>query len=611
MYKLEIEGEFIPVNFSTTIRKRNPYLTLSLVGEYTFQFALPVTDITRKVFGNVNNPAILITKAKSFPARLWSDNHLIFEGYCNLKKALKTTYSVELSKTPGNINKSVYDTKLNTLDLGSHNFNTQIVTTGLWTIKSGDVANEVALTFKEVFNYANIILTVQIDTVTIFELVFNRIVNPTIDKLVDQFNSAIDSYNEKSDRLAELIYQNQSLNFIFNDTNNHAISLKIEMYSERERIRNRYRTFTASQLQYEAIVQDELDNSQEFKYLPIKNDSAYESGWGGIINVVELGTLLQNNYIERTKYAISPCFNVLSILKKVCTILGYQVISDLDNHPDYKDMYLISTRNQDKQATTDIALNIYNPAVVYADYMPAWTIKEFLEACKISFQIGLDFDEENKTVELSAIDSKLQQDSAIDISRIVNPNMINNMITSKVYQLKYADTEDYDKYQPYPSDDTLKDKTIEPIEVKFTPAMLESELKAIDNPNYLHDPQQQDYIVINTPVQSPVFSQHTNTLQHRVCFYKSVTADLVMITNDGIKASLALTGDKGLYSKLSTLFAALQSAQEFETTIVLNPLTAKSDITKLYQVSNVQMLIYEIEIRIPMSELSTIRFWRT
>jgi hypothetical protein len=108
MYRLEIAGKFItlPTNFSSTIRKTNPYLSLKIVGDFAYQFTIPADESSRSIFGNVMFPYIDRSSQQSYPSRLWYGNYLLFEGFSNLRKANQNSYSIDLTNTPGNVGKS-------------------------------------------------------------------------------------------------------------------------------------------------------------------------------------------------------------------------------------------------------------------------------------------------------------------------------------------------------------------------------------------------------------------------------------------------------------------------------------------------------------------------
>jgi hypothetical protein len=646
MYKIEIEGKFIilPASFSATIRKKMPYLTLSLVGDYAFQFSIPADDITRSIFGNVMLPNIANSSQQSYSARLWYGNYLLFSGFVNLRKANKNSYSIDLSSTPGNINKSMYERKLTNLNLGSYTFPSENITTGIWTMPYSTLADDVNTntnyittpyfsTFHNQENTSDLskrikhggveyvvdwisITRISVDGNVIFNAYFFE------DSIVSQvWDDAITAFNDTN--TIQIVDINNSINVIMPDTLNHVI--KIETRSSIFPVGGGSSTFTefipfsiATKISYTRISPDALVEKPNsiLCYPPIRNASAYDyHEYLGYVNTYSGGKLKNNNYLERMAYAISPAFNLLELLKIVATYLGFTVETDIDSHPDLNTITLASSRNQDKQCPNlNLPFNIYNPVVTYADYMPDWTVKEFLEACKIQYGVGLDFDEETGIVQAYPISTKLSQTEKQDISYKLGNSPINNVFAKKTYQLKYSSSQDLPRYAPFPSEAVISalESDVQSTELKLLPAMLYSLVTGDNAPAVPIAATEQDYVYFDSRAKSELLAQTDNTVEHGIIYYRGLQSGIYRLTLDGTLIDLRIDGAKGIFNTLlKTYFYFLQNVEEFETSIKLNPLEAAAlDITQLYHGYGVDFFIYEIELKLPLKEDSVVRIWR-
>lgn len=623
MYKLEIDGKFItlPNNFASTIRETNLYLSLKIVGDYAYQFTIPADDISRSIFGNIMFPYIAGSSEQSYPARLWCGSYLLFEGFANLRKASMTTYSIDLTKNPGNVKKSLYETSLRKLDLGSHTFETTVVKTGLWTIPYSAAPTDTNYQRSDMeHNLGNNLfdlrttVDITVDTKKVVNLTFTPQGRSLSSRNYFQtvWQDALKAVSQDSNVGVIIVDDGQSISIEMPDNLQYNIKITIQD------IFGMYSSYTAKQVSYDAIIQDKLipELNPVFCYPPVRNTSAYEDGdWKGIINAYTDKKVLQvNDYQNRTSYAISPAFKVIEILRNVLKILGFEMQADFEDHPDLKDILIISTKNQDKQCPgLLLAFNVFDPELKFADYMPDITIKEFLENCKILYGFGLDFDLSESIVYVSSIKTKLEQTKAIDISDLVSYAVQNNAYQRKNYQIKYSSQPEYDKYLPYPTDADLEDSYLdtELIELKLIPAMLYSEIQKLEDISYQLSSTQQDYIYFDSVVQSPLFAQKDNIIEYRIFYAKGWKDGVLGLSTIGTEVDLQITGDKGLYAWNSSLFNFLQNAEEFEATLNFNPYTASGlNISDMYHAYHVHFFITEIEKKIPFKENSTFRFLR-
>ncbi|NBA74576.1 hypothetical protein GOQ04_03410 [Emticicia sp. ODNR4P] len=620
MYRLEIAGKFItlPTNFSSTIRKTNPYLSLKIVGDFAYQFTIPADEASRSIFGNVMFPYIDRSSQQSYPARLWYGNYLLFEGFANLRKANQNSYNIDLTNTPGNVGKSLYETSLRKLNLGSFQLETEHVTTGMWSIAYSAISgnsnfNTRDHSLKALMFEVYTEVQLKVDDKMILNVKFQpdgiNSMTGTRSFFQNAWNSAIQDFN-RSNKDMTLVDDGNSISVLLPDNKKYNVRLNIfGMF-------NSSANFQATQVEYDAVIQDKLvqDIHPFFCYPPARNEVAYDSGdWKNIINAYTANKVLEvNDYTTRTTYAISPAFKLLEVLRKVLDLLGYEMFSDIETHPDLKDILLMSTKNQDKQCPgTLLAFNIYEPNLVFADYMPDWTVKEFLENCKILYGVGIDFDTDEKKVYVNFVNSNLNQDKAQDISALVSYATTNNVYKKKNYQIRHSTNLEYDKYKAYPLDADLDENLdTDSIELKLLPAMLYSEIKKLEDDTYTLATTEQDYIYFDTAVQSPLFEQKDNTIEYRIFYAKGWKESVLSLSTTGT-VDLQIAGEKGIYAQNSKLFEFLQQAEEFEASINLNPYSAAAlNISKLFHAYNIHFFITELELKLPLKESSVFRFLR-
>lgn len=636
-YRLQIGKITIPLptNFDTTLRIQNPYMSIELVGDYTFQFQIPKDDISRQVFGDVEAPNVGVISQQSYACIMFADDFIIFEGFCNLRKASNFSYSIDLTKTPGNIQKSVFEQKVNSIDFGQYQIPTNQATTGIWSIADDqiDIANT-PRKFGDSFNKGSVKTTVTIDNQVVFISERRARLSGAIDS---DWDTKRTQYNESQNNV-EIIDADQNLHFIFGDILNHTCKIKIERFFSRDGIGgSTVSEFLAKQITYQSIGNFpdktiETTWAEPFFYPMIQNDKAYDSeSYSGTINnntgtnvlPTRGGPVLStiyylNTYQKRDAFGLSPAFELLWIFKKVCNFLGFEVVSEVLNDEDIKSIYLAGSRGQDKQCpSTKLVFNIYDEKIIYKDYMPDWTIKEFLESFKILTGTGLDFNPITGKVYVKLLNEVINNSQKVDYNDNLGFLITNNVLYKKKYQLKFADAQEDDRYKPVPSDESLKnEENVQNLPLKFIPALMktltDSGLDWGSNRNQTANIILSETILFEQKLNSPIYGQSSESIQHRI-FYKKRNADnKIIISNNGKNLDLRIDGAKGIYAqKLKTFLDFLNSIEEYETIIALNPYELTTlELDKPIHGYHVDLFIYQIEVKLPLKETCVIRLWR-
>jgi hypothetical protein len=630
-YKLQIGKIIIPLptNFEATLRIQNPYMSIELVGDYSFQFQIPKDDISRQVFGDVELPNVGIVAQQSYACILLADNYIVFEGFCNLRKGSNFTYSIDLSKTPGNIQKSVFEQQLSYLDLGKYEIPTTPVTTGIWFIDKTQLADATTdAFFKDDFLEYNSLIIIYIDGIEQLRASYTggRNNDPAI-TITQNWEANRNSFNNVKYPNIQLLDTDIGLNFVFADTAIHNVKAVISRYEPLPARQTGPRTithnYTAKQVSYDSIgnFPDQTLTAlwtEPFFYPYIENDTAYDSStYTGIVNKNNGSTYELNTYANRDAFGLTPAFSLKWLFEKVCTYLGYTVVSDIFTDEDIKAVHIVGSRGQDKQCpTTKLPFNIYDNIIQYNLYMPDWTIKEFLESFKILTGTGLDFRPAESKVYIKLLNDVISEKQKNDVSNRLGFLTTNNVLYKKTYQLKFSESSDNLRYKPYPLDETLKKNNVEniqSIDMKMIPALM-----AVDNllPTDTEYAQvalaKANVLSMNTKMRSPLYLQDNESLQHRIFYKKTNALGEISINNNGKNLDLRIDGHKGLYEKrLKVFLDFLNSIEEYETIIALNPyeLTAL-ELDKPIHGYHIDLFIWQIEVKLPLKETSVIRLWR-
>lgn len=630
-YRLQI-GKIIiqlPTNFNTTLRLQNPYMSIELVGDYTFQFQIPKDDISRQVFGDVEAPNVGIVSQQSYPCIMFADDYIIFEGFVNLRKANNFSYSIDLSKTPGNIQKSLFEQQLSFIDLGKYEIPTTPLTTGIWFVDKLQVADtKTDVFFKDDFLEYNSLIIIYIDNVEQFraEYTGGRSSEPAI-TITQNWETKRNLYNNAKAPNIHLVDTDIGLNFIFADVGIHNVKAVISKYeplpARQTGPRTITDTYTAKQVSYDSIgnFPDQTLRgtwTEPFFYPYIENDKAYDSPtYTGIVNKNNGSVYELNTYTLRDAFGLTPAFSMKWLFEKVCEYLGYQIVTDIFSDEDIKAVYIVSTRGQDKQCpTTKLPFNVYDNLIQYNLYMPDWTIKEFLESFKILTGTGLDFRPSESKVYIKLLNDVISLQDKNDMSNKLGFLITNNVLYKKTYQLKFSDSSDNLRYNPYPLDETLKINNVEnlqTIDMKMTPALMAVDnLLPTDEGYALIAASKPNILSIDNRMKSPLYLQNTESLQHRI-FYKKVSdVGEIIVSNNGKNLDLRIDGAKGFYEKrLKTFLDFLNSIEEYETIIALNPYEFTAvELDKPIHGYNVDLFIWQIEVNLPLKETSVIRLWR-
>ncbi|MEA5459093.1 hypothetical protein VB796_08600 [Arcicella sp. LKC2W] len=635
-YRLQIgqTSIFLPPNFGTTLRIQNPYMSIELVGDFSFQFTIPKDENSTKVFGNVNMPNVGIQSTQSYRCQLYADDFVIFDGYCNLRKALNFSYSIDLSKTPGNVQKSILDEKVNSIDFGQYKIPTSQVITGIWTIADDSITQDKK--FSDSFNIGHVKITVTVDNVIVIQS--ERRIKLS-GEIVNDWDSKRTTYNDSQQNLS-VIDSEQNLHFIFNNTLVHSCKIKIDRYvrgGTEDRPRDIFDSSTeykAVQVSYQSIGDFpnktlEATWSEPFFYPFIQNDKAYDSeSYSGTFNnntgagvtpvrgqttTTTTNSFYLNTYLQRDYFGLTPAFQLKFIFEKVCKYLGFNIVTDIFNDEDIKSIYLVSSKAQDKQCpATKLPFNIYDETIVYKDYLPDWTIKEFLESFKALTGTGLDFKESESKVYVKLLKDVIKNSNKIDKSQFVGFMIGNNVLYKKKYQVKFAETISDERYNPIPTDDNLKnEESVQTIPIKFIPALTKVRTSTGSdwgiNRGQTILPEPIETLMFDQKVNSPIYAQDSESIQHRI-FYKKGEK----ISTNGINLDLRINGEKGVYQKrLKEFLDFLNTIEEYETTIKLNPYQqAAIELDKPIFAYNVDLFIWQIEVKLPLKESCVVRLWR-
>lgn len=485
----------LPNDFGLSLVQNSVFLGQKQAGSFSFSSTLRTTASNCRILQNAHNPQMVVDRKIQYPAKLMYGSTEYYSWYFVLRRANDTQYSYDLIQTPGNQPRQFYDLKLWQLNFGKLELQSTPAQSKIWTI---DLYGASRL-------YERILGVLP----TYFEIVINGIVvvKPIVGMQNDDSLQYWYTENDPEKRFL-LLTKNittyfitlnipktgvASINVISNSNPITSVSIKtyeitITTFINRGAL---IATHNLTNLGYDdvseslnTIAQNQKD--YPFKFLTYFNDSFYPADnaqYEGIVNkYTEEGNLQQNDAFQNlVAFPISPCFSLSFILEKIAAMMGFELQADvfqskaLSGEYYLGDLHLINNVDFAKQiAGTDIPCNVYDKTILYSNFMPDWTVKEFIDAIRTTFCLSINYDYENAKIIVVKGKEILNNEKVIDISDKLTRMPSAEIIDKTYYQLRFKNADNTAlSHQNYPTDDSIADdgRNYTPIEAGFTPVI--------------------------------------------------------------------------------------------------------------------------------------------
>ncbi|MEA5458710.1 hypothetical protein VB796_06665 [Arcicella sp. LKC2W] len=562
----------LPKDFGSSLILNSGFLGLIQSGSFTFTSSLPTTQNNCVILQNVQYPQVVADRKIQLPAKLLVGSTEFYSWYFVLRRAGQKSYSYDLIQTPGNQPRNFYEKKLWELDFGKLDLVGIPAQTQIWTLNLYGTDNLSKYFINPVADTA--VIGQPIPSPVWFELLINNTVVAEAPEFSNQNSYFYDYwYNEKDPETRFLLCTSKikdysvsmnlpksgtgSINVVQIDSNKPITSVSIKIYNK-----TMYSvvgkgtllsTHNLTRLEYNDVSQSlnaivEYQNLYPFKFLTYYNDSYYPSDntqYEGIVNqykgddfhlndgliTIDLApknSLKLNNCLSNENlntYPISPCFSLIFILEKICTMMGFtldaEIFKDKIKAGDayLGDLHLINNVDFAEQlAGTTIPANMYSTTMSYSKFMPDMTVKQFIDAVRTTFCLSVKYDYQANKITIVKAKEVLNSDKVINISDLIMRMPTAESNDKTYYQLRFKNADNTAlSQQNYPTDTAIANdgRSYTPIEAGFTPVLNNMDLDEfmISDPN--------PYIpTVNETAKSPIYlEQKDNNPTPRLSFF--------------------------------------------------------------------------------------------
>jgi hypothetical protein len=354
------------------------------------------------------------TLEEYYPAMLQS-GPIAYNDRVRIKRLSDNAVTLDMSIPPGGIPADFWNRKLSDVGLGEYTFestevNTEIVNFpmtleqnnrifGQWLMANGTTMRIFDGTYK-------------------FLDVSFRLNGMDFDgreaAALGQLESAITEFNTQDNPLHSgviFIYLSDG-NLSITSTN--VLDLRIEIFYDPVVIgaggAAQTFTFTGEKLTY--LSKEIPTAGVPFKFVTTYAGNFYDGkgeSFTGYINAKAGEILRLNNYLERNAYPLVPSFSFKYIIGVLLEKYGYTI--DDENWQASEDEYFCAMVDMAEQiAGTDLPFNIYPEKILYNDYVPDVTVREFFESFLLLIGCAPMFDSSAKTFLLKPFPKTLTEE---------------------------------------------------------------------------------------------------------------------------------------------------------------------------------------------------------
>lgn len=342
------------------------------------------------------------TLEEHYPAVLES-GPIRFEDRARIRRLSNNAVTLDMSIPPGGIPAEFWNRNLRDVGLGEYEFATTQVNTEIVNFPKTLEQNNIVFGNWLMANGTN--LRIYDGAYKFFEVAFRLngldFTNREAAAL-GILETAITAFNEQENPTHDGVI------FIHHSENNVSVAstltldLRIEIFYDPVVLgasgTAQTFTFTGEKLTY--LSKDIPRTGVPFKFISTYAPNFYErkgEGYTGYINAQTDDNILRyNNYLERNAYPLVPSFSFKYIIETLLGKYGYTI--NEANWLNYKDEYFCAMVDMAEQiAGTDLPFNVYPGKILYNNYVPDMTVREFFENFLLLIGCAPVFDSSAKT----------------------------------------------------------------------------------------------------------------------------------------------------------------------------------------------------------------------
>ncbi len=532
----------LPSDFGLSLIQNSGFVGKIQSGSFSFSSNIPPTQNNCRILQNAQSPQMVVDRKIQLPAKLLYGSTEYYSWYFVLRTAHDTMgYKYDLIQTPGNQSKKFYDLKLWQLDFGKLELASTPKQSNIWAINLYGIS--------KLFQYFIS------DTPVYFEIWINErfIVSPPIGLAINadvnnyfyiekdpenRFIAATKNITDYSIILDVPARGRGSINVIAKNIAITSAKVKIYQYS---RLSSIIRGPFVAEYNFENLTYNDVNSSindistnqqiYPFKFLTYFNDAFYPADntqYEGIVNQYsnESNTLKLNDgtILNLNTYPISPCFSLIFVIEKVAEMMGFTldapIFKDKVASGDYYlgDLHFVNNVDFAEQLVgTTIPCNTYGTTIIYGNFMPDLTVKEFIDAIR-SLCLSVEYDFAGKKMFISPCKSVLKSFDVIDISDKLTRIPSAEIIDKTYYQLSFKGGDNNIISQhDYPTEQSIADdgRDYTKIEVGFTPV-----LNNFDLDPFLVQDYNPNIPTVNDSARTVIYpDQKNNHPSPKICFY--------------------------------------------------------------------------------------------
>lgn len=396
-------------DFSLKIVEKSSLFSWQMVGGFTLPFGLPKTAKNRAVFGYVDSIQVIAKRDAFWPVKIKENGLEIFEGTLRIS-SIDELFNCEMAIPPANIAPEIWEKSLRTFDFGSDTLASEMATSNFWSVE---------ILESEVKYFG-----VHLQNLNTYQVYINGALNfefknfdghTDTDKLAARATSLEYNFNNERNPTYYLFVSNKGFGLRGAGITSAKISYKTYEGGEIGPGTTVTREWELVRVTYKKLKPVKISDylNKPYAFNTIRNDAFYDKSvntfWNGRINLVEGGILKFNTEDTLTAYTVVPFMRLKYVLEKIASLLGYKLTGSFISHPNAGKILIYTNISSDYQCENAfVPFNIHKDVITYADYLPALTLKEFLEGWKSRLGVDILFDYAEKTMSINLVNSVLE-----------------------------------------------------------------------------------------------------------------------------------------------------------------------------------------------------------
>ncbi len=645
MYRLIIDYLVDPVevplapDFSVNMVLNNSLIGAKQSGSFVFPFSLPISRPLQLKFGFPELPSSTTNRKQAFTTVILKGSLEIFSGFINLRKATHKGYEVDITKTPGNVKKNVWEQKLSEINFGQEILDSSLLSPSFYYLRLDSYnytednqgflpwgpifsTNE-PMKIQKIIELAVPLIKIFINNVQVsshyiaqpiaYYSSYEEFLSEEMTNWAASFNSELYECTIKLDR-----FKREKSMFAIKILNQSTVvtSVRFELWtatnpdSNGQQYEIKADEYFLSRLQYQDVSNALISTppNKPYKFVSYNNADFYDSSlngtYTGIVNEYLNGILRVNTYTNPSAHALSPCFQLKFIFEKLVDEIGYNLIYTTNIWNAIRSsIYLFTNVALDKQLdllSELVPFNIYGEVIDFKFFMPDWTIREFFDSFRIINGISLEFNDLQKTLTVKSFKDIINSTDIINIASKVAFAPLCNISDPTNYQLCFANAEQTNDVQKsFPTDDIVNNSDInyQKLETKLKPGVFITDTDTTQT--------ERGILVHNGKAKSTMFGQKDERPEPVIMF---VTADN-KAENISTNLNLRWDGDKGLYLQfLKEYIDFLNNTTQFESEFFMNEMDLYNlKFDQKYFAYGITFLMESLNLKLPLVNKITLK----